>query len=272
MANDYSSHVDYMKKVGLTANKREIAMQSSLRIAFSKFLVLREVEVIVFDNINGKELALIIESHPDIFKPLIALCNVAARSIERDLGIKNLDTYNPRISGENAIALAAYLKPFLPNYVELPTLSTLDRISFIDKEIRATKGSWEKVILNSLNEHSKSEFKKRLFKCSNGKFELDAASPTSGPIAIGIDIKRVEARRDIHKRCDEIVNKASKFKSEFPMSKFAAVVYYPFTQDHQQVSTRLRSEEIDAVAFAGETLESIENSVRLLLKELKLSK
>jgi hypothetical protein len=247
-------------------------MQTSLRVAFKKFLVLREVEVIVFDNINGKDLAIIIKLYPDVFKPLITLCNVAARSIERDLGIKHLDTYNPCISEENAIALAAYLKPFLPKYAELPTLITLDRISFIDKEIRATKGRWEKVILNSLNEHSKCEFKKRLFKCSNGEFELDAASPISGSIAIGIDIKRVEARRDIHKRCDEIVNKASKFKSEFPNSKFATIIYYPFTQDHHQVSNRLRSEEIDAVAFAGETLESIENSVRLLLKELKLSK
>lgn len=48
-------------------------------------------------------------------------------------------------------------------------------------------------------------------------------------------MKRVEARRDIHKRCDEIVNKASKMKMAFPASRFGVIVYYPFIDEHVNI-------------------------------------
>ena len=51
---------------------------------------------------------------------------------------------------------------------------------------------------------------KRSFKWEGDSYEIDAASPiiTGADIRYAIDIKRIEARRDIHKRSDEIVNKA----------------------------------------------------------------
>lgn len=39
-----------------------------------------------------------------------------------------------------------------------------------------------------------------------------------------VDVKRIEARRDIHKRCDEIVNKAAKFKRNYPRGTFIAFI------------------------------------------------
>src|SRR5262249_17494077 len=101
-------------------------------------------------------------------------------------------------------------------------------------------------------------------------FELDAASPPKGELVkIGIDIKRIEARQDIHKRGDEIVNKAAKLKSKYPDAKFGAVVYYPFVQEHSNVQNRLDSPNIDCVVFASQYAESIENAVRLLLAKLE---
>lgn len=90
-------------------------------------------------------------------------------------------------------------------------------------------------------------------------------------IAHGVDIKRNEARRDIHKRCDEIVNKAGKLKSSFPNAKFGAVVYYPFIEEHVNIQNRLRSEHVDCIVFSSEAHESIENAVRMLLSALGVS-
>jgi hypothetical protein len=82
-------------------------------------------------------------------------------------------------------------------------------------------------------------------------------------------VKRIEARRDIHKRCDEIVNKARKLKGAYPDSKFGVVVYYPFIEEHVNVQNRLRSPDIDGVVFASQSDDSITNAVRMLLSTLK---
>jgi hypothetical protein len=98
---------------------------------------------------------------------------------------------------------------------------------------------------------------------------LDAASPEKGDVEIGIDVKRIEARKDIHKRCDEIVNKGGKLREAFPKARFGAVVYYPFIDEHVNVQNRLRSPHVGGIVFASEAKDSIENAVKLLLSTLK---
>jgi len=268
MSQGYGSQRDYMEWAKESADARQKAIEAALRGAFSHFIERREVEVVIFSNMTALDLAMAIAAQPLALKPLLLCCNIAARAIERDLGIKNLNTYSPRLDENQARVIAGYLKPFLPPYLELPALSELDRVAFIDKEIRMGKGRWEQGIVRALNQHGQMPFRKRIFEAGGEQFELDAASPTEGNIQIGIDVKRIEARRDIHKRCDEIVNKASKLKSIFPKARFGAVVYYPFIDEQVNVQNRLRSSEIDAVVFASESDESIENAVRLLLSTL----
>lgn len=272
MPDGYGSHADYMAWVKEDADKRLSTIESALRAAFPGFIEKREVEVIVFSGMTAFDLATAIVGHPLILKPLLAACNIAARAIERDLSIKNVDTYSPRINEDQAKVIAGYIKPFLPPYLEVPCLTQIDRIAFIDKEIRKGKGRWEKLILESLNRFGITPFKKRKFRVEDEEFELDAASPESGAINIGIDVKRIEARRDIHKRCDEIVNKAAKMKTANPSCKFGAVVYYPFIEEHINIQNRLRSDNIDCVVFAAEAAESVESAVRLLLSSLGVSK
>jgi hypothetical protein len=216
------------------------------------------------------DLARAIINQPLILKPLLAACNIAARAIERDLAIKNVNTYKPRLSIDQVNVIAGYIKPFLPSYLEIPALSRIDRVAFIDKEIRKGKGRWEKKVLDGLNRFSDLPFQKRMFITEGEQFELDAATPKSDEVEVGIDIKRIEARRDIHKRCDEIVNKAAKLKSTFPSCKFGAVVYYPFIEEHINIQNRLRSDNINGVVFASETDISIENAVKMLLSALGL--
>lgn len=268
MSDGYGTHADYMDWVADDANARQKNIENALRKAFSDFIEKREVEVIVFSSMTAFDLAKAIINHPLILKSLLAACNIAARSIERDLSIKNVDTYTPRLSADQVKVIAGYIKPFLPPYLEIPTFSQIDRVAFIDKEIRKRKGRWEKKVLEGLNRFGNLQFYKRTFITEGEQFELDAASPGSGDIKVGIDIKRIEARRDIHKRCDEIVNKAAKLKLAFPDSKFGAVVYYPFIEEHVNVQNRLRSENIEGVVFASEAKESIENAVKMLLPTL----
>jgi len=272
MPDKYGTHVDYMKWVKDDADSRQKAIERALREAFSNFIEKREVEVIVFSNMSAFDLAAAIINYPLILKPLLAACNIAARAIERDLTIKNLNTYNPRLNEDQAKVIAGYIKPFLPSYLEIPALSQIDRVFFIDKEIRKKKGRWEKKVIETLNQFGRLAFCKRKFVVEGEQFELDAASPRTGKIKVGVDIKRIEARRDIHKRCDEIVNKATKLKSVFPYCKFGAVVYYPFIEEHINIQNRLRSDAIDVVVFASEGKDSIENAVRMLLATLGVSR
>jgi hypothetical protein len=272
MSDKYENHSDYIEWVKDDADSRQEAVEDALQKAFSKFVEKREVEVIVFSSMTAFDLAKAIIGYPLILKPLLAACNIAARAIERDLDIKNVDTYDPRLSEDRAKVIAGYIKPFLPSYLEIPALSQIDRVAFIDKEIRKGKGRWEKKILESLNRFSGLEYHKRMFIAGGEQFELDAASPKAGDIEVGIDIKRIEARRDIHKRSDEIANKAAKLKSVFPDSKFGAVVYYPFIEEHINIQNRLRSHNIDGIVFASDEKDSIGNAVRMLISTLGVSK
>lgn len=269
MSDTYDSHHDYMGLVREDADERHEAIEYALRTAFSNFIETRQVEVIVFSQMSALDLANSILAAPVILKSLLACCNIAGRAIERDLDIRNVNTYSPRLSEDHVKVIAGYIKPFLPPYVELPALSRIDRVYYIDKEIRKSKGRWEQKVLTALNRHGKAGFIKKMFEEGGEKFELDAAGPVKGDIQIGIDMKRIEARRDIHKRCDEIANKASKLKSAYPNVIFGAVIYYPFIEEHINIENRLRSPNIDGVVFASSRKDSIENAVRMLLSKLK---
>jgi hypothetical protein len=272
MPEGYDSHADYMGWVKADSEARALEVRATLVRAFAKFVEIREIEVINFSAMTALDLAAAIKAEPRILKPLMACCNVAGRAIERDLDIRALDTYVPRLGEIQAAAIAGYLKPFLPQELAVPALSELDRFFFVDKEIRARKGRWEQTIVASLNAQSRYTFKKRRFEVGNESFEIDAAAPETGKIEVAIDVKRIEARRDIHKRADEIINKATKFKKKHPKGLFAAVVYYPFTSEHVNVQSRLESRYIDAVCFASQGEEQLGVAVGLLVDSLKIRK
>ncbi len=251
------------------AQERLHLVRKTLKDAFGNHIEMREVDVVLFSDISASELAHAILTYPLILKPLLVICNVAGRAIERDLGIKNLSTYRTSsISMENAHSLAGYLKQFLPPCVELPAIVQLDKCAFVDKEIRKIKGRWEKGIVKVLSECGKSPFRKRKFKFNADSYEIDAASPTEGSIEVAVDIKRIEARRDIHKRCDEIANKAKALKDAYPDSVFAAIIYYPFISEQSNISSRLSTPEIEHVFFASESRDSVEEAVKLLLSRI----
>lgn len=271
MADGYASHKDYIDLIKSDVSARQETVHLALKKAFSTFIEKREVEVILFSNMNPMELAGALVKFPLILKPLLACCNIAGRAIERDLSIKNLNTYSLRLNEDHAKIIAGYIKPFLPPYLEIPTLCRIDGISYIDKEMRKGKGRWEQKILECLNRTKGIVFKKRKFLVGGQEFELDAAYPDRGDIKIGVDIKRIEARRDIHKRCDEIVNKAHKLKSVLPKAKFGAIVYYPFIDEQVNISNRLESENIDGVVFASELDDSVSNAVKMLFSTMKVS-
>ena len=272
MPEGYDSHADYMGWVRAEADARISDMRARLVRTFARFVEVREIEVINFSAMTALDLAAAIQAEPSILKPLMACCNVAGRAVERDLDIRGLDTYAPRLSEAHAATIAGYLKPFLPQELAVPALSELDRFFFVDKEVRKRKGRWEQTIIESLNQQSRYTFKKRRFEVGGESFEIDAAAPATGKIEIAIDIKRIEARRDIHKRADEIINKATKFKRKHPKSVFAAVVYYPFTVEHVNVQSRLESRYIDVVCFASQGNEQIGVAIGLLVDRLKIRK
>lgn len=269
MPEGYSTHRDYMGKVQEDVTARQANIEIALRVAFAGFIEKREVETVVFTSMTVLDLAKAIQDQSTVLKALLAVCSIGGRALSRDLGL-NIDTYEPRLTDETAAAVAGYIKPFLPPYLELPALSYIDRLHYIDKEIRKGKGRWEKLVRWAADQYgSPRKFKKIKFKVGDDEFELDSASRTvAGTIDVGIDVKRIEARQDIHKRCDEIVNKAAKLKEVAPDAKFGAVIYYPFIEEQINVQNRLKSPHIDGIVFASESADSVNNGVRLLLSSM----
>lgn len=230
----------------------------------------QECAFIHFSKLSARELASAIHQRPEILKPLLVACNVAGRAIARDLKLK-VNTYRPKLTEEHALSIAEYIKPFLPDSVPLEGVVLIDKTEYIDKEIRKGKGAWERSVCEAFNEVAKVAFKKRKFTWGRDSFELDVASPLVGPIRFGVDVKRVEGDLDVHKRSDEIVNKADKFKQVYPKGRFAAVVYYPLPNP-QSMKRRLHSKNIDIVVFASESEESVFEAARKVSAKFRVLK
>lgn len=260
---EYSDHRGQIDSV-VGIHERIRVLQESVLKGFKDFLIIKETNYINFKDMTAEELAQVFHQYPIVIKSVLASVNVAGRAIKRDLEI-DIDTYSQTLSPEKAGILAGYVKPILPAEISLDALCELDRWFYVDKEIRKLKGNWEKNILEALLTYSGKEFQKVKFDIENQKFELDAAYPISNSIEVGIDVKRIEARQDIHKRADEIVNKASKFKEAFPKGKFFAVLYYPFPNDHINLKERLAGPNINGIYFANETSLSINQQIKYLL-------
>src|SRR4051812_26259810 len=113
-ASPYASHRDYMARAVPGADERFKKLQERAKEAFKKYIREEKCLVIFFRDMNAAELGRILAKFPMLAKPLMILCNVAERAIERDLGLKNINSYNPRFRDDSAKALAGYLKPFLP--------------------------------------------------------------------------------------------------------------------------------------------------------------
>jgi hypothetical protein len=271
LSREYSSHQDQLK--GSQPSPERLAqIESALVAAYKDVLEYRQVPFIRFGDMDATELAKAFVTCPMIIKPTLACVNVAQRAISRDLGF-DFNTYSTKISADQAKILAGYIKPFLPPAIAIPALVELDRYFWTDKELRAQKGNWERGITDAINQVSTVVFRKRMFSCDGEEFEIDAAYPARGePILIGVDIKRIESSRDIHKRADEIINKATKFKKTYPNGKFVALVYYPFPTQHINAQSRLHSTHIDGVFFAGETKSSIENAADMIVGKLGVRK
>jgi hypothetical protein len=268
MADKFSSHADYMAKVADAATGRQQSIDKSIASAFQAQVQSQQLPVINFKDMTAAQLAAVFEKHPDIVKSVLYVCNVAGRAIVRDLGMKGFDTYNPRFKKGEALKLAEYVMPFLPPSLPVASLGLVDRIAYIDKEIRKGKGNWEKEICQAANTHgAPRKYKKTKFPCDGQEYELDAASYSDPQtIEVGIDVKRVESPRDIHKRTDEIINKAAKFKKLYPKSKFGVVAYYPFAEGQEEFRKRAKSEYIDGLVFANDEEGVIEAQVRALLE------
>lgn len=271
----YATHGDLLSFVLKDAETRSKQIAVELRAAFKDFIVEKPTDWIVFEHVTAEELAKIFKQHPSVVKAVAAICNIAGRAIKQDLGF-DIDTYNPKLTDERAALVAGYIKPFLPSSLAIPALEAIDDWFYKDKEIRAYKGRWEQHTIDALSARSGRAFKKRKFRVvdTDGQvqqFELDAASPPKGePIDIGVDVKRIGHPRDIHKRSDEIVNKAEKFKKVYPNGRFGSVVYYPFEAEQANMVNRLRNDAIDAIVFAGESKESVEQAVLRLIQILGL--
>lgn len=268
---EYSSHKEQIIESQPKPERVE-ALETSLIKAYEKVITYREVPFIVFGDLNAEELAEAFIKYPVIIKPTLCCVNVAQRAVKRDLGF-DIDTYCIKVSDTHAKLLAGYIKPLLPPAIAVPALMELDRFFWTDKEMRARKGNWERTVTDVINDNSAKIFRKRRFVCDGQEFEIDAAHPVKGEtIEIAIDIKRIESPRDIHKRADEIINKATKFKTAFPRGKFLAVVYYPFPNQHINLQSRLHSSYIDEVFFAGESVSSITNAIDMLLGKIGVKK
>src|SRR2546428_13542820 len=94
----YGNHADFLDMVRESATKRAETIQTELRTAFGRFVREEPVLIIQLADINVHDLAQILREHPLVLKPLVIAANIAARAIDRDLGIANVAPSEPSIS------------------------------------------------------------------------------------------------------------------------------------------------------------------------------
>ncbi len=250
-------------------SRRKIQIEKAIREHMGDHLTIVEETAINLSDMTPHQLALAIHEAPILLKSLSAVCNIAQRVFRLATGM-NVDTYPDKISLGKAERIAEFLKAFLPDKITMKEVILTDQWWYIDKETRKFKGTgWEGVVRQTLDVLSGLEFKKRKFK--NRKYEIDAAYPAKGRIEIGVDVKRIQSPRDIHKRSDEIINKAAHMKDEYPDSRFYAVIFYPFG-DKEALELRFENSQVDGIFYAGESKESIEEACDALLTESGISR
>jgi hypothetical protein len=266
--DQYGTHDDYRLRAADAAKERRGVLEGVVRQAFAGHIVQRQAEAISFDGLSPQELGKLLRQHPDMLKPLLYAINVGSRVLKRDLNIRNANTYKPKLSEPESVAVAELILKYMPPTMDVESFLYLDRIAYVDRLMRMSKGQWEKLVVRSLAQNSGKPFRKRRF--ADNRFELDAAIPNLGPVECGIDVKRVEAVQDHQKRIDEITSKAAKLREVHPEAKFGVVVYYPFDQLHPDFLARVEGLGVraDHVAFAAEDDESIDSAIRILLPVL----
>ncbi len=270
MASKHKWCRDYILDGKVDANTRQKEIDGFLEETFKEFISEIPTKIIHLKAIDQDRLADMLLMKPAILKSLCISANVAKRAFWKDLGI-NINMYHPRLSPAIARKVAEYLKPILPDEIALDTLSYLDRIEYVDKTVRAAKGNWEKQIVSELSKQGPGKFKKRQFLSNGEKYELDAAYPAKGddPILIGVDVKQISSPMDIHKRSDEIINRAKHLKAEYPDSFFAAVVHYPYDEKLDHLKSRLSESNIDVCKFCTEDEQSIVGAVKDIIAKWK---
>ncbi|MBM4353579.1 MAG: hypothetical protein FJ109_07235 [Deltaproteobacteria bacterium] len=269
MPDGYSNHRDQYRAVSDDYSRKEL-IERALLDGLGKFVQYREVGFVVFGDMTVDDLARAFQHHPVLIKPILASVNIASRAIKRDLGV-DFNLYSSRVTPERASQLAGYVYPLLPRDMAIPALVELDRSGWVDKEMRNLKARWEARVQEALVACAGLPFKKRHFDCEGEEYEIDAAHfDEDVHVHLAVDVKRIESPRDIHKRCDEIVNKALKLKRVLPAAKFYAVVYYPFPQEHGNIRSRLAGAAVDGVFFASETADSIRSAAMHLLAHARV--
>lgn len=266
--NGYTTEIDYYNAVAPIAEVRAKEIEAELSIAFKCYFVSNESKLIDISAITPERFAEILLKHPKLLKPFSVLAIVAMRAFEKDLGIRNVNTYKPHLNEQQALEISRYLLKQIPKKFHLETIRELDRNQFIDKEKRKLKGSWENGIRETLVEKTGLKFAKARIKVTGEEYEIDAAYFEGKYLKYAIDVKKIGSRRDFQKRADEIINKSVAYKKLYPNGKFAAVVYYPFEED--ALRSRLNSNSIDKVVFANDSPESIIEAVKTLITYLPI--
>ena len=263
----HKKHVEYLQDVQPGREERCARIAALVRSTMPTRLERRQREVVVLAGMSAPELAAALVAAPELLKPFLAACNMGGRALRKDLGIE-LDPYRPKLDEQIAARVAEFLLPALPEEITLDALLALDLYQFVDSEIRKAKGSWEKQILSRLVARG-LDAKKRRFEVSGEAFELDIAVPSKGPIVFGVDVKMIGHQRDIHKRGDEIVNKAHKLKVVYPYARFAAVVYYP-GPEYEHLEHRLTDgTRVDSGFRAGDDEDTLEAVADALAKQIR---
>jgi hypothetical protein len=264
----YTTEIDYYHYVAPMAEERASEIEAELFAAFKGYFVSNESRLIDINSLTPERFAEILIRHPKLLKPFSVLAVVAMRAFEKDLGIRNVNTYKPHLNEQQALKISKYLLEQMPKRFYLETIRELDRNQFIDKEKRKLKGSWENGIIETLVERTGLKFTKTRIIVVGEEYEIDAAHFEGQHLKYAIDIKKIGSRRDFQKRSDEIINKSVAYRKLYPDGKFAAVVHYPFEKD--ALRSRLKSNFIDMVVFANDSPESITEAVKTLIEDLPI--
>ena len=160
--SDYDRHGDLVLRVQTKAETRCAELAKELKEAFQGFIRLEAVEVVFFSEMSAADLASAFLRHSSVLKPVLTSCNIAARAIERDLDIRNVDTYKPKLTEQQANLLAGLFRNrSFRHILPCPRFAHLISTSILIKRSELRKGDGKRESSNrsmsTENPHSESE-------------------------------------------------------------------------------------------------------------------
>ena len=276
LADGYATHAQLLDRVRADVVEADVAATRRALVEHCRMWLTDDPEPrLRFAAMRPEDLAGLMRAAPRLTVLFTQAAMYPNRPLKRELGFE-LTSWEPVLASSRRLQLAKLLLPALPAELPVSALLWMYELRRTESALRHLKGQWEGLVRERLSRLTRCQVtKERPLRAGSAtqRFEIDAVvwrgepaaninalTDADGRPALLVDIKRIEGQ-DFSIRAGEMLAAAENCKARFPSLPVAAVLYHPHLDKHERIRYRLTAGEFDAVVFASEAPESIDDAL-----------